>query len=70
MDEADVGNEKAEFFLNAALRNVAVMPLPQPTGVCFNCEATLPSGFYCDSDCRDDHLKRQRLVMHNLKGED
>lgn len=38
--------KKHEATLNAA------------SGVCLNCEESLPVGRYCDDNCRDDHEKR------------
>jgi hypothetical protein len=61
-DIADLGAEAAEFQLSLALEKVKTTPELTIKGNCYNCDEPLPSPLrFCDSDCRDDHEKRQKL---------
>jgi len=69
-DEADSGNDTAELFLQAALRNSkanAIMP-SSGLGFCLNCEDEIkpipadPEGArrWCCAACRDDWSSAQK----------
>lgn len=62
-DEADVANEIAEQNLQIALAQSRVVDKLHPTGQCFNCEAPLAAGLYCNEECEEEHrwvLERRR----------
>ena len=69
MDEADAGNETADFFLQSALRAATkpIGPLRSP-GTCGNCGEVISSGMaYCDADCRDDAMHRFTAASRNIQ---
>jgi hypothetical protein len=57
MDEIDRQLERDEPLLAAqiAIRK----PTLTARGSCYNCEAPVTIGLYCDADCRVDHEKEQ-----------
>jgi hypothetical protein len=55
-DIVDRGNDAAEVFLDAALRNRKKVPELPLTGYCHNC-GTATQARFCDVDCRDDFEK-------------
>ena len=57
-DIADLADIQIEQSLEQALRRRA--PVLQSTGRCYNCEAPLPAGTFCDPDCREDWEKREK----------
>lgn len=60
-DEADRGNDTAELFLGAALKNVPPPGIPAGFGMCLNCDAELQGDArWCDVACRDDWQRAQR----------
>lgn len=61
-DIADKGNEAAEVFLSAALKNArSGDTISTPTGECLWCADDLPPGRrWCDSECRDLWQAEQR----------
>jgi hypothetical protein len=60
----DLATVREAEFLEGALaahQQRAQRSLHLPLGTCANCcEACMPTAFYCDDDCRDDHQARQR----------
>lgn len=50
-----------EWYRSQALdaRQVVADMMPF-TGRCYNCDALLGVGSFCDSDCRDDHQLRKK----------
>lgn len=75
MDEADIGNDKAELFLAASINNVLTAKPTGPevtAGACNNCGEPFGEGddrIYCDADCRDDHAKRHAATLRNVRAE-
>lgn len=59
-DDIDLMQDREEKLLEA--RTAYRKPVQAPTGFCFNCDEPLKRGVYCDSDCRDDHELRVRLL--------
>lgn len=52
--------DKAQVF-EAMHRDIALhnrAPELPFKGECYNCEAPITKGNFCDADCRDDHEKR------------
>lgn len=61
-DEADRGNDAAEFFLGLALKeqSAKVPGIPKGIGMCFNCDAEVQGDArWCDTDCRADWERAQ-----------
>lgn len=59
MDEVDRSEEQVEAFLKHSIANKR-RAAPAYSGRCFNCEQELPEPQrWCDSDCREDWLKRE-----------
>lgn len=58
MDIVDQASDHTEQLLQVALANKK-KELRQK-GVCYNCDEPLPTGAFCDPDCRDDYEKRDR----------
>jgi len=63
MNYADQGDQASEIerqHLEVAMAN---RPRPKPfTGKCYNCEATIDKGHYCDSACREDAEKHEHAA--------
>ena len=60
-DEADRACEAEEWFRSQALDNRKVVADAMPfTGECYNCEAQIEYGSFCDTDCRDDFQLREK----------
>lgn len=62
-DIVDLGNDRAEEILRDSIARVSMMArAPHFTGECAYCGAGLshPKRF-CDSDCRDDWDREQRI---------
>jgi len=61
-DEADRGNDTAEFFLDVAKRNKKPQADPHGIGMCLNCGAGVDGNRrWCDKDCADEwelHARR------------
>lgn len=65
-DVIDRACEAEEWFRSQALdaRQVAADMMPF-TGRCYNCEAQLTVGSFCDTDCRDDYeLREKQKAQH------
>ena len=71
-DEADIGNERMEKWLQAQLEEHAyqlnqVGNEPEDP-VCRNCREPLPPGqHYCNKDCATDFADRQKAMKRNGK---
>jgi len=65
-DIVDIAQQAEALHLQRALAAARVQHQPLiPCHRCHNCESSLPAGgLFCDTDCRDDHSKRQHL-HHN-----
>jgi RNA polymerase-binding transcription factor DksA len=63
-DWTDEASDQQEQDIERALLNQRLAAkkheaaLSAASGVCLNCEEPLPTGRYCDDNCRDDHEKR------------
>lgn len=63
-DQIDQAQEFEEMRRGIALREQAAKAstIPRPfKGECYNCEAPIEQGCFCDIDCRDDFEKRKKL---------
>lgn len=59
-DEADRGNDTAEFFLDLALKGRTPAPVLKGIGMCLNCTAEVEGDArWCDKDCRADWERAQ-----------
>lgn len=67
VDRATIEQERLlEDNLRQARASKALV-LPD-TGHCYNCDDTLVSGRFCDSDCRDDYeLRQSRRRANGIK---
>jgi len=61
MDLSDRATAREEEMLQDSLAAVARQPKMPFTGYCYNCEATITRGNFCDADCRDDFEKRENM---------
>ncbi len=64
MDESnfELAQRLSEMQIEIAMEEARKSKALQPNGRCYNCGEKLPkfSGMrWCDSDCRDDYLKRK-----------
>jgi len=63
-DIADKGNEAADLFLSAALRNRQNAAITAPTsgiGICLNCHAEVEGERrWCNAECRDEWQAEQK----------
>lgn len=61
MDFADIASEREQLDRTMALAaQIGHAPALIAVGVCYNCEASVPSGVcFCDHECRDDYEKRK-----------
>ena len=59
MDIADIADELVEQNLAIARAEAARFKPQAPTGFCLNCDETVEHGLFCDSDCRDQHARRE-----------
>ena len=60
-DEIDRACEAEEWFRSQALDNRLVIADAMTfTGSCYNCEAPIEHGSFCDTDCRDDYQLRKK----------
>jgi len=64
-DIADHASEVELLRITAALasRNKSTLPF---IGACHNCDERLERGSFCDSDCRDDWEKEQKLKLQRV----
>ena len=54
-DPADLGNETAELFLQADLRNRKAAPVVHGVGFCLNCGVAVEGDLrWCDRECMAD----------------
>lgn len=64
-NEADLGNEAAELFLNAAMakQQSAGYKRLSPVGHCYFCDSPVTRGaIFCEgNECRDDWDREQRI---------
>lgn len=63
-DEIDRAQEMEQAFLNAALSNRKHEILPH-NGACHWCFEKVESGCFCDSGCREDWERDQRMKKMN-----
>ncbi|ARU94601.1 hypothetical protein [Tatumella citrea] len=64
-DPLDQASELEHQQLQIAMAN---RPLPKPfIGKCYNCDAKINKGHYCDIYCREDSEKHERANAFNLK---
>lgn len=59
-DVIDQGCEFEEQHRERALAAQAAKRAMPFTGACYNCEAVVARGCFCDGDCRDDFERRMR----------
>lgn len=59
-DIIDQANEQELLQISVALASRKTTSLPF-VGACHNCDETLGAGGFCDSDCRDDWEKEQKM---------
>ena len=60
-DQLDDAQQLEEWFREQALDALQVAADMMPfTGRCYNCEAPLTVGSFCDTDCRDDYQMREK----------
>jgi hypothetical protein len=72
MDEADLGNEQMEKWLEAQISEhqyaLSHAVSAYPVGECRNCCARIDDGrAFCDSDCAKDFETRQKAEKRNAK---
>jgi len=63
-DQLDQAQEFEETRRADALRDQALKPAMPFIGSCYNCEAVIDRGCFCDRDCRDDferHIRAKQL---------
>lgn len=58
MDIADIADQLVEQNVEIARAEAARFKPQVATGFCLNCDETVDSGLFCDTDCRDDHARR------------
>ena len=61
-DFTDDASDVEEIHRQIALKNRR--PVPPPSGFCLCCDAAIPRGVFCSSDCRDGferHAKIRRI---------
>ena len=68
MDDIDRAQVREELDRSLAIA-AARKNVPQATGKCHNCAASIPpAALFCDTDCRDDHERyidaRRREGLH------
>lgn len=59
-DQLDQAQQFEELRRADALRDQALKPAMPFVGSCYNCEAVINVGCFCDTDCRDDYEKRTK----------
>lgn len=68
--EDDLEQQTIELQFQEALNNVRKQNQSslRPKGECYNCEEAVPEStqLFCDVDCRDDYVKRQRAASQRL----
>lgn len=64
-DSIDMGCEREQEDRERALAAQAAKPKMVFKGECYNCEAEIVRGCFCDGDCRDDYERRERLDRIN-----
>ena len=70
-DDFDVATEQRDALLANQIQNHRLQNAKRtclPVGICYNCEASVPEGVsFCDSDCRDDHQRRNYHAKINAR---
>lgn len=64
-DAIDQGCQREQEDRERALAVQAAKPVMVFKGECYNCEATIERGCFCDGDCRDDFERRIRAKKLN-----
>lgn len=59
-DQVDDALKFEELRRDIALREQAAKPSMPFKGECYNCEAPIDIGCFCDVDCRDDYELREK----------
>lgn len=62
-DILDEAAEREQQMIEIALANRA-KPAMQFTGSCYYCEEAVPTGCFCDEDCRSDYERIERAKQH------
>lgn len=57
-DQLDQAQKFEESRRADALRDQALKPAMPFIGSCYNCDAVIDHGLFCDCDCRDDFERR------------
>lgn len=60
-DQLDQAQELEQIRRDDALRDNALKPAMPFIGSCYNCEAVIDVGCFCDVNCRDDYEKQLKL---------
>ncbi len=61
-DIADIASDLNEQMLEMNIAQAREVKDHLPlTGFCHNCQSPV-GALYCDDDCREDHLKRERAI--------
>ena len=61
MDQSDRATAREAEMNKDALAEVQRIPVLPFTGECHNCGESIRVGKFCDSDCRDDFERRERI---------
>ena len=64
-DAIDQGCQREQEDRDRALAAQAAKRAMPFTGACYNCEAVIDRGCFCDGDCRDDFERRVRAKKLN-----
>lgn len=64
-DPIDQACQREEEDRERALKAQAAKPVMAFNGECYNCEAEIEWGCFCDGDCRDDYERRERAKQLN-----
>lgn len=70
MDEADMAQHQVDMFLAASIlkhQNSLKQCGTYEPGRCRNCNETISTGSFCDSDCRIDFEDRQKAAARRGK---
>ncbi len=62
MDIADTADLLVEQQVEYARAQNARFKPPVRTGFCMNCDEAVGEGLFCDSDCRDQHARRESAM--------
>lgn len=64
-DAIDQGCQREQEDRERALAVQAAKPAMVFNGECYNCNAVIDRGCFCDGDCRDDFERRARAKQLN-----